>query len=105
MFKDVLRKSALKYKETFQIGRSHGVHAEPITFGLKNALWSEDIHRCIFRWERALENISVGKISGAVGTYQHLDKWLEAITASPSQSLIDFLKQNDPKLTQSSVLL
>ena len=76
-FKDVLRKSANKYKNTFQIGRSHGVHAEPITFGLKNALWSEDISRCIVRWERALENISVGQISGAVGTYQHIDPIIE----------------------------
>ena len=76
-FKDVLRKSAIKYKNTFQIGRSHGVHAEPITFGLKNALWSEDISRCIIRWERALENISVGQISGAVGTYQHIDPIIE----------------------------
>ena len=76
-FKDVLRKSASKYKNTFQIGRSHGVHAEPITFGLKNALWSEDISRCITRWERALENISVGQISGAVGTYQHIDPIIE----------------------------
>ena len=76
-FRDALRKSANKYKSTFQIGRSHGVHAEPITFGLKNALWSEDISRCIFRWERALDNISVGQISGAVGTYQHIDPIIE----------------------------
>ena len=76
-FKDALRNSAVKYKSTFQIGRSHGVHAEPITFGLKNALWSEDIDRCIIRWERALKNISVGQISGAVGTYQHIDPIIE----------------------------
>ena len=76
-FKDVLRKNAVKYKKTFQIGRSHGVHAEPITFGLKNALWSEDINRCIVRWENALKNISVGQISGAVGTYQHIDPSIE----------------------------
>ena len=77
IFKDVLRKNAIKYKDTFQIGRSHGVHAEPITFGLKNALWSEDINRCIVRWENALKNISVGQISGAVGTYQHIDPSIE----------------------------
>ena len=77
IFKDVLRKNAIKYKDTFQIGRSHGVHAEPITFGLKNALWSEDINRCIFRWKNALNNISVGQISGAVGTYQHIDPSIE----------------------------
>ena len=77
MFKKILRKNAIKYKKTFQIGRSHGVHAEPITFGLKNALWSEDIERCIVRWENALVNISVGQISGAVGTYQHISPNIE----------------------------
>ena len=76
-FKDLLRKKALLYRDTFQIGRSHGVHAEPITFGLKLALWSEEIDRSITRWEAALENISFGKISGAVGTYQHLDPEVE----------------------------
>ena len=76
-FHAVLRENATKYKKTFQIGRSHGVHAEPITFGLKNALWSEDIARCIVRWENALKNICVGQISGAVGTYQHIDPSIE----------------------------
>jgi adenylosuccinate lyase len=73
IFKDILRKQALEHRESFQIGRSHGVHAEPITFGLKLALWSEEIGRHIERWERAVKSISTGKISGAVGTYQHLD--------------------------------
>lgn len=76
-FKQILRDNAIKYKKTFQIGRSHGVHAEPITYGLKNALWSEDIGRCIVRWKNALKNISVGQISGAVGTYQHIDPSIE----------------------------
>jgi len=76
-FNEVLEQNALKYKETFQIGRSHGVHAEPITFGLKNALWSEEIKRNITRWKNTLKNISVGQISGAVGTYQHLDPEIE----------------------------
>jgi len=77
IFKDILRKQALEHRESFQIGRSHGVHAEPITFGLKLALWSEEIGRHIERWERAVESISTGKISGAVGTYQHLDPEVE----------------------------
>ena len=77
IFKDILRKQALEHRESFQIGRSHGVHAEPITFGLKLALWSEEIGRHIERWERAIESISTGKISGAVGTYQHLDPEVE----------------------------
>jgi len=78
-FKNILRANAKKYKNTYQIGRSHGVHAEPITFGLKNALWSEEISRNIDRWKRSLENISVGQISGAVGTYQHIDPEIELL--------------------------
>tara|TARA_Y100000590_G_C15720265_1_gene1013299 strand:+ start:128 stop:1426 length:1299 start_codon:yes stop_codon:yes gene_type:complete len=77
IFQRILREKALVHKESFQIGRSHGVHAEPITFGLKLALWSEEIGRHIQRWERAVESISTGKISGAVGTYQHLDPEVE----------------------------
>ena len=76
-FENVLEKNAIKYKKVFQIGRSHGVHAEPITYGLKNALWKEEISRNIIRWKNALLNISVGQISGAVGTYQHLDPEIE----------------------------
>tara|TARA_B110000014_G_scaffold263433_1_gene260152 strand:+ start:1255 stop:2547 length:1293 start_codon:yes stop_codon:yes gene_type:complete len=76
-FHQTLRELALKYKDTFQIGRSHGVHAEPITFGLKLALWSEEIKRHIDRFQYALDDIQHGKISGAVGTYQHLDPSVE----------------------------
>ena len=76
-FRKVLKNNAKKYKNTFQIGRSHGVHAEPITFGLKNLLWSMEVDRNIKRWKAALENISVGQLSGAVGTYQHLDPEIE----------------------------
>ena len=76
-FKEVLRIQAVTHRESYQIGRSHGVHAEPITFGLKLALWSEEIGRHIVRWERAVKSIATGKISGAVGTYQHLDPEVE----------------------------
>ena len=76
-FQAVLRQKAIEHRESFQIGRSHGVHAEPITFGLKLALWSEEVGRHVYRWERALDSISTGKISGAVGTYQHLDPEVE----------------------------
>ena len=79
-FKEVLRTQAVTHKESYQIGRSHGVHAEPITFGLKLALWSEEIGRHIVRWERAVKSIATGKISGAVGTYQHLDPEVEEET-------------------------
>ena len=75
--KKVLREKAVEHRESYQIGRSHGVHAEPITFGLKLALWSEEIGRHIDRWERAIGSIATGKISGAVGTYQHLDPEVE----------------------------
>ncbi len=76
-FHQLLRKKALEYKNTFQIGRSHGVHAEPITFGLKMALWSEEFLRHIERLKSAIKSISIGKISGAVGTFQHLDPIIE----------------------------
>tara|TARA_B100000941_G_C28500794_1_gene554051 strand:+ start:515 stop:1810 length:1296 start_codon:yes stop_codon:yes gene_type:complete len=77
LFYQTLRKMAVKHKDTFQIGRSHGVHAEPITFGLKLALWSEEVKRHINRFSSALDDIQFGKISGAVGTYQHLDPSVE----------------------------
>ena len=77
LFYQTLRKMAVKHKDTFQIGRSHGVHAEPITFGLKLALWSEEVKRHIIRFSSALDDIQFGKISGAVGTYQHLDPSVE----------------------------
>ena len=59
------------------IGRSHGVHAEPITFGLKMALWYDEMKRNLLRMERAKEAISVGKISGAVGTFAHIPPFVE----------------------------
>ncbi|MFQ6609448.1 MAG: adenylosuccinate lyase [Fidelibacterota bacterium] len=80
IFRNVLRNQARRYRETFQIGRSHGIHAEPITFGLKLALWSEEVSRHIERWKDAIHTISVGKISGAVGTYQHIDPEVEVET-------------------------
>jgi adenylosuccinate lyase len=65
----VLENSAVQYKDTLMIGRTHGVHAEPITFGLKLALWLQEMKRNRIRLEEAKKAISVGKISGAVGTY------------------------------------
>ena len=69
---NVLKESAYKYKDMLCIGRSHGIHAEPTTFGLKLALWYDEMHRNLIRWQRAIEMISVGQISGAVGNYAHL---------------------------------
>jgi adenylosuccinate lyase len=72
-----LRKKAFEFKHTPMIGRTHGVHAEPITLGLKLALWSTEIQRDIERFKRAIETVSVGKISGAVGTFSNLSPRVE----------------------------
>lgn len=73
----VLRDLALKYKDTPCIGRTHGVHAEPMTFGLVVALWYEEMRRNRERLQFAMADISVGKLSGAVGTYAHVDPFVE----------------------------
>ncbi len=75
--KVVLGRRAVEFKDTPCIGRSHGVHAEPITFGLKLALWYEEIARQIKRLDFANEMIRVGKISGAVGTFAFIDPEIE----------------------------
>jgi len=75
--KEILAKRAVEFKNTVMVGRTHGIHAEPITFGLKLALWYSEALRNIERLERAIENISYGQISGAVGTYDHLDPFVE----------------------------
>lgn len=74
---EVLKKKAFQYKETLMIGRTHGVHAEPITFGFKMALWYDEMKRNLQRMERAKETIGVGKISGAVGTFAHIPPSVE----------------------------
>jgi adenylosuccinate lyase len=73
-----LKKRALQHQHTVMIGRSHGVHAEPVTFGLKMALWYEEMGRSLDRMIRAREVISVGKVSGAVGTFANIDPFVEA---------------------------
>lgn len=74
----VVKEKALKHKRTPCIGRTHGVHAEPTSFGLKLALWYAENQRNISRLQRAAETISVGRLSGAVGNYAHLDPGVEA---------------------------
>ncbi len=74
---EVLGKRAVEHKYTLQMGRTHGIHAEPTTFGLKLLLWHEEMKRNLERMRRAQEVVSVGKISGAVGTYQHLSPDIE----------------------------
>ena len=75
---EVLRRRAFEHKDTVMIGRTHGIHAEPITFGLKFALWYEEMKRNRRRLEAALEAISYGKLSGAVGTFAHIEPEVEA---------------------------
>jgi len=77
--KKILRREALKHKMTVCMGRTHGVHAEPVTFGFKVLVWYEEIKRHLGRIDRAIDVMSVGRISGSVGTYIHLDPKVEVL--------------------------
>lgn len=74
---EAIRGQALAHKHTACIGRSHGVHAEPTTFGLKLAVWYDEVGRHLARLQQAVREVAVGKISGAVGTYAHIDPRVE----------------------------
>lgn len=74
---EILKLKARQYRNTICIGRSHGIHAEPTSFGLKFALWYEEIQRNIIRLNEAIEEVSVGKFSGAVGNFAHLSPEIE----------------------------
>lgn len=74
---DVLKEKAFEHKKTAMIGRSHGIHAEPITFGLKLAVWYSEMQRNLRRLKQALDVISYGKISGAVGTFANIPPRIE----------------------------
>lgn len=74
----IIRKRAFEHKDTVMVGRSHGIHAEPITFGLKLAVWYDEMRRNQERFERAVETISFGKLSGAVGTFANTPPEVEA---------------------------
>jgi adenylosuccinate lyase len=76
--RNVLRKRAIEFKHTVTIGRTHGVHAEPTTFGLKLLLWYSEMGRNLRRFDAAAEDLRVGKLSGAVGTFGHLEPEHEA---------------------------
>lgn len=76
-FHDVLRRRAVEFKYTPMVGRTHGIHGEPTTFGLKMCLWMAEIERDIERLEHAKRNVAVGKLSGAVGTYSVVDPFVE----------------------------
>jgi adenylosuccinate lyase len=86
----ILREKAIQYKDTPMMGRTHGVHAEPTTFGLKMALWYEEMKRNLERFQHAANGVQFGKMSGAVGTYANIDPFVEqfvceklGITAAP----------------------
>lgn len=76
-FHAILRRRAAEFKHTVMIGRTHGIHAEPMTFGMKFLLWSAEIERNIERLKQAREMMAVGKLSGAVGTYSNIDPFVE----------------------------
>ncbi|RJX39618.1 adenylosuccinate lyase [Paenibacillus pinisoli] len=89
-FVSILREKAIQYKDTPMMGRTHGVHAEPTTFGLKMALWYEEMKRNLERFKHAANGVQFGKMSGAVGTYANIDPFVEqfvcqklGITAAP----------------------
>jgi adenylosuccinate lyase len=79
---DAIKKRAFEHKDTPMIGRSHGIHAEPVTFGIKMALWYDEMRRNLRRMESARETISYGKISGAVGTFANIDPRVEEYVCS-----------------------
>src|SRR2546426_11237037 len=75
---DALRALALRHKDTLTVGRTHGVHAEPTSFGLKAAVWYTEAQRNLERLRRARQAVAVGKLSGAVGTFAHVEPEVEA---------------------------
>lgn len=79
-FIEILETKAKEHKYTVMMGRTHGVHAEPTTFGLKLALWTEEMKRNLERFKQAVETVRVGKISGAVGTYANIPPFVEEYT-------------------------
>lgn len=76
-FVEILKQKALDHKYTVMMGRTHGVHAEPTTFGLKLALWYEEMKRNLERFKQAADGVEFGKISGAVGTYANINPFVE----------------------------
>jgi adenylosuccinate lyase len=74
---EAIKKRAFEHKDTPMMGRSHGIHAEPVTFGIKMALWYDEMRRNLRRMEAARETIAYGKISGAVGTFANIDPQVE----------------------------
>ena len=78
----ILQRRALEHRDTIMMGRTHGVHAEPITFGMVLGLWAFEVQRGLERLQRAAHQVAVGKISGAVGNYANVDPQVEQMTMS-----------------------
>ena len=81
---EVLKRRSLEFRDVICVGRSHGVHAEPTTFGLKLAVWTFEAARNVERLRRAREVVSVGKIAGPVGTYASVDRSSRSTSAAGS---------------------
>ena len=79
---EVLKRRAFEFKDTVQVGRTHGIHAEPITFGMKLGMWAFEVGRHIDRLRRVTAAASVGKISGAVGAYNNIDPRVEELVCT-----------------------
>lgn len=79
--KKIIGELSLRYKDVPEIGRTHGIHAEPVTFGLKMAVWYDELGRGVARLKNAIQEIAVAKISGAVGTYSHISPEVEKYVA------------------------
>ncbi len=95
----VLKKQAVKYKDVVMVGRTHGIHAEPITLGFKFAVWVFEMQRNLERLEQARENIAYGKISGAVGTYANTipqveEKVCKTLKLKPSPASTQILQRD-----------
>ncbi len=79
---EVLKRRAFEFRDTVQVGRTHGIHAEPITFGMKLGMWAFEVARHLERLRRATAAASVGKISGAVGAYNNIDPRVEELVCT-----------------------
>jgi len=95
----VLKKRAHEFKTTLIVGRTHGIHAEPTTFGLKLALWYDEVRRQEHRFKEAVETMRVGKLSGAVGTFAHLspeieEKALRRLGLSPTRIATQIIQRD-----------
>jgi adenylosuccinate lyase len=107
----VVREMALEHRSTPMVGRSHGIHAEPITFGVKAAGWLAEVQRDLARLARAREGIAVGKVSGAVGTHAHVDAEVEefvcrslALVADPAATQVVSRDRHAELLTALAIL-